>query len=36
MIDSAPCIMLITEDYEKASHMAQEFRAISATVNIEE
>ncbi len=36
MIDSAPCIMLVTEDYEKASRMVQEFRAISASVSIEE
>ena len=33
-IDSAPCTMLVTTDYQKARRMADEFRAFGANVSI--
>lgn len=34
MIESMPCIMLETEDYQKAKTMAEKFRAFGANVSI--
>ncbi len=33
-IESAPCTMLVTTDYQKARRMADEFRAFGANVSI--